>query len=277
MARIKRGWTLAKESWTVLQKDRSLAIFPLISIIATYLALVLLMLPGVLISEAVNQDWTILPFLLLAAYGATFTAVSCNVALAGAAMLSLDGKDTTLQDGLSVARARRGVIARWAGVQVAVGVVLGVLENASGDSGRGLGSLAGSLMGTAWSIATFFVVPLLALEGLGPKEALSRSVALTRERWGEGLSGSAGITLAVFLAAVLPVLMLFGGASEVSASVPALGVVLYVLGFMLLVGAIVLGSALNIIFRVALYRWATTGQTAPGFETDALTGAFTRR
>jgi len=58
-------------------------------------------------------------------------------------------------------------------------------------------------------VSTFFVIPLLALGGLGPEDALKRSVSLIRERWGEGLGGSASIGLAVFLVAVVPLYVLF--------------------------------------------------------------------
>ena len=41
------------------------------------------------------------------------------------------------------------------------------------------------VVGVAWSVATYFVIPVIALEGLGPRDALRRSSALVREKWGE--------------------------------------------------------------------------------------------
>ena len=49
--------------------------------------------------------------------------------------------------------------------------------------------LVGFLGGLAWGLATFFVVPVLAVEGLGPIAAVSRSASVFRHRWGETLSG----------------------------------------------------------------------------------------
>ena len=48
--RISRGWKLAKESWRVLRSDRSLAIFPVISFVATIAAAIVIWTPGVLLS-----------------------------------------------------------------------------------------------------------------------------------------------------------------------------------------------------------------------------------
>ena len=178
-----------------------------------------------------DLDWIVLPFLLVGGYAATFFVVYFNVALAGAARLSMDGHDTTVAEGLAVARQRRGVIARWALVQFAVGVIINSLEAMAGDNplARAVASLVSAVANVAWSVGTFFVIPLLALEGLGPRDALARSAKLIRERWGEGLVGTASIGLAVFLAGLLPVLMLFGAASSAMDSTPALGTALFFL------------------------------------------------
>jgi len=89
--------------------------------------------------------------------------------------------------------------------------VAGAPPSFGGDwaTGKAAAAAASSVVRAAWSVSTFFVIPLLALEGLGPGDALKRSVSLIRERWGEGLGGSASIGLAVFLVAVVPLYVLF--------------------------------------------------------------------
>ena len=49
------------------------------------------------------------------------------------------------------------------------------------------------LIGTAWAVATYLAVPSLAVEGVGPIEALKRSAGLIRKTWGEGFVGNIGI------------------------------------------------------------------------------------
>src|SRR4051812_35562733 len=210
MSRIATGWRLAKDSLAVLKADASLALFPLLSTACIAVALALTLTPGLIWSAAANRDWIVLPFMLVGGYAATFFVVYFNVALAGATRLSMDGRNTKLADGLAVARERRDLVARWAVLQFIVGVLVRAVEYAVGDSIAGrLVAIFSGLVAVAWSVSTFFVVPLLALEGLGPSAALKRSAGLVRERWGEGLVGSSAIGLAVFLVAALPLAFLF--------------------------------------------------------------------
>lgn len=276
MTRIKLGWRLAKDSWAVLQKDRSLAVFPVLAFASATVAFLLLIAPGVVGAAIAQQEWIVAPFALAAAYAATFLTIYFNVALAGAASLSLDGRDTTLADGLAVAKQRRGQIARWAVIQVLVGMLIEAIESLLGNSvaGRTVSAIVSTILSAAWSVATFFVIPVLAFEGTSPGDAFKRSVALIRERWGEGFVGSASIGLAVFLVMVLPVGALVGLAVLGFGASPALGIVPAVLALLLFLGAAIVGSALNVIFRVALYRYATAGQPAPGFAEADLAGAF---
>jgi len=275
MGRIRTGWRLAKDSWTVLRADRSLAIFPLLSTTFAAVALALTLTPGLVWSEAVDQDWIVLPFIVVGAYVTTFFVVYFNVALAGATRLSMDGRDTTVADGLAVARERRGLIAQWAFVQFAVGAVIKVLQYVAGDSMAGaLVAIVSSLAGAAWSVTTFFVVPVIALEGLGPGDAMRRSVGLIRERWGEGLVGSAAIGLAVFLVSVLPLAFLFGAFSAAAEVSPALGAVFGVVAVVALIATLAMGSALGVMFRVALYRYGTEGQLTAGFAQEDMAAAF---
>lgn len=278
IARARRGWTLAKDSWKVLRADRSLAVFPVLAFIAATTAMLLVVVPGIVVSEAADRDWIVIPFLVAGYYVVTFATVYFNVALAGAASQSIDGRDTTIGDGMAIARERRGIIAKWALVQTTVGLIINVLENALGDTlGNLVATLVGSVLNAAWAIATFFVVPVLAIEGLTPGDALKRSGSIIRERWGEGLVGSASIGLAVFFAALVPVGGLFalalvaGGVSEVA------GGVLSLLAFTALIAALVIGSALAVIFRVALFRFATTEHTPAGFADADLAHAFRPR
>ncbi|HYI36460.1 MAG TPA: DUF6159 family protein [Thermoleophilaceae bacterium] len=276
MNRIKRGWRLAKDSWAVLKADRSLTIFPVLSFVSAATAFALIMAPGVVVAATAEQEWIAVPFFLVASYLATFATVYFNVALTGAAVKSMGGQDTGLRDGLAVARERRGLIAKWALVQWAVGLLIRVLQNAGDRGGVGqlVSAVVSSLVGAAWAIASFFVIPVLALEGLGPKDALKRSIGVIRERWGEGIVGHATIGGAVFLVGVLPALLV-GGLGYVSLeSVPVLGVGLLAVAVLALIAVGVIGSALNVIFRLTLFRYATEGRGSNAFADEDLAAAF---
>lgn len=272
--RFGRGWRLAKDSWKVLRSDRSLALFPVVGFLAGALALAIVLAPGAAIAAAADAWWPLVPFALVALYASTFLTLCAGVGLAAASARVMEGERVTISDGLAAARERRGLIARWALVQTTVGVILNALQ-ALADSDNGLVRLIGtaviSLVGVAWSIASFFVIPVLAFEGLGPKDALKRSAGIVRERWGEGAVGTASIGGVVFLVGMLPAVLV--AAAGIALGGPA-GIALAVVGIAALLAAMVVGNALSAIFRVALYRYATTEQTWAGFAAPDLAAAF---
>jgi type II secretory pathway component PulK len=60
----------------------------------------------------------------------------------------------------------------------------------------------------------------------------------------------------------------------VAGSTPAAGIALIAVAAIVFVAAAILSSTLNVIFRVALYRFATEQRVVGGFDADALAGAF---
>jgi Family of unknown function (DUF6159) len=271
--RISRGWALTKQSFRVLRADRSLLLFPVISVPAGVLAAAIVMGPGVALYAADKQEAFLIAFGVLTLYVLTLVTVFISTALAAAASKSLNGESTTVGDGLAVARSRFGAIAAWALIQTVVGVIISAFQEAAGDSI--VGRVLVGLLNFAWSAVTFFVVPVIALEGLGPRDAFKRSVAVLRERWGEGVVGTVSVGGVVFLFALLPILALGGGGlALVNSGSDVPGGVLIGLAGVVLVAAALIGGTANAIFRVALYRYATEGASLGGFDAGQMQAAF---
>jgi len=157
--RIQRGWALTKQSFRVLRDDRSLLLFPIISIPVAVAATAIVMGPGVALYTADNQEAILIAFGVVTLYVLTFVTVFFNVALAAAASTGLSGGDSTVGEGLRAARGRLGVIAAWALVQTVVGVIISAIQSATNESV--VGRILGGLVSFAWSAATFFVVSAL--------------------------------------------------------------------------------------------------------------------
>lgn len=226
--------------------------------------------PGIAVYDAAGDaEWLLVAFGVVAAYALTFIAIFSQVALAACADCALRGEQTTVGEGLRAAGARLGPILGWSLVQATVGLALSALREAGGADSI-LGSILSIVADAAWAVVTFFVVPLLALEGLGPIAAIKRSGGLVRQRWGEGVVGSAA-TGAVVLIAALPAAALIAIGFVVGGGV---AVALIALGAVVLAVAVLVGSTLNAVFRVALYRWATTGEAIGSFAPQELEGAF---
>ena len=125
-------------------------------------------------------------------------------------------------------------------------------------------------MGMAWSLASYFVVPVLAAENLGPAEALQRSADLFRNTWGEKVAGgfSFGLifTLLALPGAALPFLGKTLGPSGIVA-----GIALAVLYWLLLA---VVSAAVQGVFVAALYRYARTKDVSAGFRREDFSMAW---
>src|SRR5258708_9519485 len=128
-----------------------------------------------------------------------FVIVFFNVALVGVANSRLMGGTWTFRDGLELAWERKGTILQWALVAATVGVILRTLEERLGLIGR----VIMKIIGFAWTLACYFVLPVLAFEDLTPIDAVKRSSKLFRDTWGEKVIGGFSLSL-VSLVLMLP-------------------------------------------------------------------------
>ena len=186
MGSIKRGWALTGQSWDVLKNDRSLVLSPILSTMFAVLAMVAiwaaaLIARGVFEGHSVDKHDPVFYIAGLAtAYVSTFIAIFFNVALAACAVRSMRGEDTKVGEGISAAARRIGPILGWTFVATTVGLILRALE----ERLPALGKIVAYIAGAAWAIATFFVIPVVALEGTGPFRSLQRSAAVVKARGG---------------------------------------------------------------------------------------------
>jgi hypothetical protein len=280
MDRISRGWTLAGQSWQVLKRDRSLLIFPILSALCGLLALVAIWVPAALARglfegrHADKHDPVFYIAGLTTAYVSTFIAIFFNVALAACAVRSMRGEDTKVGDGISAAASQIGPILGWTFVVTTIGLILKGLEERLPLLGRIVVEIAGA----AWSIATYFVIPVVALEGSGPIRSLQRSASVVKARWGESATGAATIGVATFLISLIIVIAGgVGGLALIWAHLLPLGIAVLAAAVAAVIVVSFISAALSQIFRVAVYQYAMTGQAPGGFNGRALQSAFRGR
>lgn len=279
MNALSNSWRLVKASASVLQADKELLIFPILSGIGTLIVTATFFIPMFLAHffDAVfagnNQvlGFVILFFFYVVNYTVIYFA---NTALVGAAMIRLRGGDPTVNDGMRVAGSHFGAILGYALISATVGMILKLISERS----KGIGRMIISLIGFAWNIATYLVVPVLAVEGLGPFEAIKRSVALLKKTWGEQIAGNLGLGLffgLVTIGTILLFVALFVGAAYIQSAVLMIG-----LGVLLVLILLVLGTiqtALNGIYTAAVYQYAAEGVSGSFFEADLVQNAFKQK
>jgi hypothetical protein len=268
MNRIKRGWALTRKSWELLNSNRELIRFPIYGAVAMIPLAIVFMAPGLYFVD--ENAWAgAIPLLVIGVYLLSVVSFYFSVGLAAAANLIFQGEQATVADGLAVSRERFAQICGWAAISTAISVLMGILENQGGV----FGEIAARLVGTAWALVTFLAVPVIAIEGTGPFTTLKRSGSIFKQKWGQQITGNLAIGAAVFLLGFLPAAILIAGGVLVWSSASFAGALLVVIGAIVLAIAILVSKALNGIFGVALYRYATEGETVGGFTTEELESA----
>ncbi|MEM1215135.1 MAG: DUF6159 family protein [Bacteroidota bacterium] len=274
--RLGRGWNLGIQSLEIISEHPKLLLFPVLSGSAM-VAIVLSFFGAFLGMTGANPElmnafgdkleqlgevavYGILFLFYLISY---FIVIFFNVALVHNARLIFAGEAPSIRAGIQFSSQRAASIFAWAALAATVGLVLKAIEDK-------LGSLVSGLLGFAWSLATYFVVPTLAAEDIGPFDALRRSSRVIRERWGESIG--AGFSLGLFFLVGIVLAIIIGFVTG-QLFHPGIGVAFGVLTFMLT--NIINGAARN-IFLAAAYEH-TQGNTPQQFDHDTLDGVFMQK
>jgi len=266
--RFRRSWELTKQCWSLLSHNKVLVLFPILSGLASLAIMISFFVPLFLSGAARQLQHTqptpqayLLMFLFYFCLYLVQTFFSC--ALMGAANVAFAGGESSLSVGLSLAWSRFGRIVAWAAVAATVGMILRTLEERAGI----IGKIVISLLGAAWTILTYFMGPIIVFEDLGVGDGLGRSTAMIKKTWGEGLGK--GLTFTAFT--LLGMASLLVGFAVLMLVNPIVAVLGLVLGFIALVTVV---SAMDGIFKVALYRYACWNMVPDGFSPELVQAAF---
>jgi hypothetical protein len=259
--RLSNGWKISMYSFSVLKENKSLIIFPILSAIS-----MILIFGSVITGVLASNEWNVSNFdvqnktlgyifVFLFYLVNYFIVVFFNMALIHCTHLYFTGQKPTVSDGLRFSVSRIGAIFSWSVLAAIVGTVLRIIQENVGS----IGKIITGLIGIAWNIAAFFVVPVIAYENLGPVDALKRSAKMMKEKWGESLGATFSFGLIHFLA----VLVVGGGLFVIGAFINViLGIILAVLGILILAAIF---SAAQTVFVSAVYH-NITGDPVQNFN-----------
>lgn len=277
--KIANSWELVKSSARVLRADKELLVFPVVSAIGTLVVTLTFFLPVLLtgvLENLISERLRFLGYVVLFIFYLTqyFVIFFSNTALVGAAIIRLRGGDPTIRDGFRIAFSKFSVILGYALIAATVGMVLKIIS----DKSKGLGKLVVSLIGFVWNIATFLVVPILAVEDVGPIEAIRRSTQMLKKTWGEQIVGNLG--MGAFFGVVTLLILVIGIPVVVLTAIYAHSLALTIsLGILVVLTLILVGlvnSTLNGIYTAAVYLYAVGGRSDGFFEAALVEKAFRR-
>ncbi len=271
---IGRSVALIKASWEVLRKDKELLLFPVLSGIICIIITASFLIPAVLMGVGLDtnhQSSPLVYFGIFLFYLVTyFVVIFFNAGLVACAHIRLTGGDPTFSDGISAAKKNIGQIFIWAVISATIGLVLQAIR----DNNNIVSQIISSMIGVAWSLLTFFVIPVMIIEKKSVFESITESASLFKRTWGETVVGQGGVALIfllIALIALVPVtLMMMTGVGELMIAAVTLYLLLLILLFVMV-------NAMQGIFNTALYLYAKNGTVPDVFSKDLIEQAFRQK
>ena len=266
--RFSNGWTIAVNSFKVLKANRQLILFPILSGFSLILILGSFTI-GVFGLDGFKSENLLRPhsvdgYLLLLAYYVVnyFVVVFFNMALIHCTKKYFNGEEVKVKDGIAFSMSRIGVIFAWALFAGTIGTILRIIQENVGF----LGKIITGLIGVVWGVATFFVVPVIAYENVGPLEACKRSAKLMKEKWGESLG--AGFSLGFIRLGGLIIIGIV--ALGIGAVNPIAGIAVAILACIVLFAIM---SAVQTIFICTVYN-SISGDPVESYDQQFINNLF---
>lgn len=280
------------QAWRLMRTQRDLWVFPILGLVA----LLAVMVPFLLLVLFRSEGWLLPAVHALGPWAplAVFVALPLfypfavlaslfNAALCFAAHERMEGRPGGKREAWRRALAQLGPIARFnlvamlvSGALAFVGQILDKLRLVPylGQAFQAVGAFA-------WATASYFVIPMLVVEGersaLG---ALRSSVAVARTQWGKATAGVVTLGLVLMVPMLVALFLVF---MPVMLLLP---LVLHGFSFFvvtgIVAGAFILGTltlsmmagAMGVLYQTALYRYARTGKVAGPFTGATLVDAW---
>ena len=272
---------VTRAAWRVMMLDKeligisSMSMFINIIMFAVFVYAGFFLLPGSFITEA-GQSWTfdVQYYLLVAAYLVVAYLVTnfFSGAISHGAFRRFDGENPTMKGSLLAASKKSGVLIKYTGLQVTVGMLYTILMDRLPFAGK----IATILADMTWSVATMFAIPvIMSSDEANPLRVVKKSARTFAAIWAESVF--IGITLTALsvvatMGVMAVVLALFGlGLAFASGALLLASVVLL---FGTFVAIALLASALNQIAMTAAYYYATTGKVPAGFDEELIRKMF---
>ena len=260
---------LMKSCVNVLKKDKELVFFPIMAAIFVIVLLgIIYSTGGITFSDNPEEQGSIIPLAILI-FGANFIIVFFNSALISAALERLRGGDPNISSGLSHAFKHVHHIFLWSIIVTIMALIFAAIRSSGrnrGMMGQIMTELFASFLQAGWAMMTFFVVPIIVSENLGPISAIKRSSGLFKQTWGNQVAANFGFGIFQILA-----ILASGAIGWILGLVsPIVGMIV---GFLCASISLSIIYTLEGIYKAALYEFAM-GEKPLEFEQQDLRTAY---
>jgi hypothetical protein len=292
--RLKRGWLILRQGGRIVKADKTLFIYPVLSMVLSLATLLLLLLIVIFTPAHIflgdsnyNGDSALKPaaYVLFFVFYVLLYAIAnfYGAALAAQVLDGFHGKNQGHKTYFAIARSKFGTLFLYAVIQATVGIILDYIA----ERFKLIGRIVARLLGTAWTLATTFTLPIIITSNDSAPAAIKKSAKLFTSTWGETIAarGSLGIIIFVVNIVLIP---LYIGLIVVGAILGSWGIIAAIALIILFDLALgLLSFTITQVTNTGLYYYATTQQIPPSFSPELLqsllvqksakTGLFGRR
>jgi hypothetical protein len=268
-AAIGRGWKLSKLSFSVIKADPELLVYVALMGIMSLATLSAMNAPFILELEwavvldsagdvsqltSAGMAWYFAFYALL-----SIVVVFWNSAIVANSHMRLSGGDPTFVYGITKAFSRMHLIIIWGLISGTVGLLLKMVRNTNARNNKNPGlqilfMIISWMFEVAWWIMTFFMIPLMIVEGRSIRESMTEGKEMMMKTFGTNIASGLGIQLIGFFFIVLSVFVGIGCGMVVG----ALGGI--IIGGLCVALSIMWVTAAETVSIAALYVFAKTGE-----------------
>lgn len=272
VGRIKAGWILFKETWRFLWLDKEMLWVPVIAVLMELFFFGLFI--GVIVmtnmgsNGLVSDDspiWYLIMFLVYVVMA--FIAAFSQAIITHIVYVRARGGDASLGQGLRKAMSHWFTLLLWSTITATVGIVLRTISERS----QLLGKIVTALLGAAWGILTYFVVPAMVIDNKNAFQSIGKSGQVFKQTWGETLVSNISYGLVLGLANVVAIISFFGLCIfAVIIEMPFLAIFFLIMMVVWLILMALVSSTLSGVIKTLLYIYASEGAVPENFNRELI-------
>jgi hypothetical protein len=276
----KRGrfglmWRTSKaflmQSLSFIGDNKDLIWLPVLSFVLS-IVLVLATIGGIIFGIPKGPDSLLFSILSVAvAYGViAFVVLFIHSWLISCVYKRLAGEPGRLSEGYRATVKRIPQIIAWALVSATVGLLLQLIESFNDL----IGDIVAAVLGFAWGLAVYFVIPVIIVDGCGPFAAIKKSSTIFGKNWRKMVNCYFWLSAVFLIAIVLVYAIEYVDPPLLKALNPAIYIPLIIV---FLIAASFFSRLFNAIVQSALYLYYVEKKVPKGFDEALLKQAFCER
>ena len=277
--RLRAGWRLAKEVRQSVSKDKSMYIFPIASgLLGVFIFLFTMFMVFFVFSTTVSNsiDITFILAFFIASIVVMFTTTYFLLAMLIAYRSFNSGSPISFRTALSKTWEYKKYALEWAIFYTIIVTIIRAIESRI----RGIaGMLIGVIGALTITIATFFAVPAILEEKVGPIKAIESSIHTIRRNFGMTFGGVAYVDLYTLIFILLGFFLIIGSIFIMGSLALPLVFILLILaaGIILIVFGLILKFTYMNVLKFILYDYFNGKGLPQGFDETTINTAMKRK